>query len=160
MQNLNNSCFCKKDFQKLQQNLCCSQQDLENAFKLIQGLNISPGYIEASQEKEQYIIPDVTIWNDNGKIKYKLNKISDRKLQINKEGQRLLEKLENTQQKDKETIKFLKDKIESAKLFIEAYNNRMQTLNTFVQEIIAYQEEYFQEVSRYPCEFLQKREHR
>ena len=47
--------------------------------------------------------------------------------------------------KDKETIKFLKDKIESAKLFIEAYNNRMQTLNTFVQEIIAYQEEYFQE---------------
>ena len=137
--------FCKKDFQKLQQNLCCSQQDLENSFKLIQGLNISPGYIEASQEKEQYIIPDVTIWNDNGKIKYKLNKISDRKLQINKEGQRLLEKLENTQQKDKETIKFLKDKIESAKLFIEAYNNRMQTLNTFVQEIIAYQEEYFQE---------------
>ena len=50
-----------------------------------------------------------------------------------------------TKQQDKKTIKFLKDKIEAAELFIAAYNNRAQTLNTFVKEIIAYQEEYFQE---------------
>lgn len=137
--------FCKKDLQKLQQKLACSQEELKDAFKLIQSLNISPGYIESSQEKEQYITPDVTIWNDNGKIKYRLNKISNRELKINKEGQQLLEKLEQTKQKDKETIKFLKEKIESAKLFIEAYNNRNKTLETFIKEIIAYQEEYFQE---------------
>ncbi len=137
--------FCKKDFKKLQQKLSCNQEELQKAFELIQSLNISPGYIESSQEKTQYIIPDITIWNSNGKIKYKLNKISNRTLQVNKESKELLNKLEGAKQKDRETIKFLKDKIEAAELFIAAYNNRAKTFDTFVKEIIAYQEEYFQE---------------
>lgn len=137
--------FCKKDFQKLQQKLFCSKEELDKAFKLIQSLSISPGYIESTQEKAQYIIPDITVWNSNGKIKYKLNKLSNKKLHVNQEGKELLERLETAKQKDKETIKFLKDKIEAAELFIAAYNNRAKTLDSFVKEIIAYQEEYFQE---------------
>ena len=137
--------FCKKDFQRLQQKLSCSKEELGEAFKLIQSLELSPGNIEYTQEKEHYIIPDITVWNSDGKIKYKLNKISNRTLQVNQESKRLLEKLEASKQQDKKTIKFLKDKIEAAELFIAAYNNRAQTLNTFVKEIIAYQEEYFQE---------------
>ena len=137
--------FCKKDFQRLQQKLSCSKEELGEAFKLIQSLELSPGNIEYTQEKEHYIIPDITVWNSDGKIKYKLNKISNRTLQVNQESKRLLEKLETSKQQDKKTIKFLKDKIEAAELFIAAYNNRAQTLNTFVKEIIAYQEEYFQE---------------
>lgn len=137
--------FCKRDFRTLQQKLSCSKEELDNAFKLIQSLELSPGYIESFQEKEQYIIPDITVWNSNGKIKYKLNKLSNRTLQVNQESKELLERLESAKQKDKETIKFLKEKIESAELFIAAYNNRAKTLDTFVKEIIAYQEEYFQE---------------
>lgn len=137
--------FCNKNLKTLQTKLSCKEEELEKAFKLIQSLNLSPGYIESQNEKEQYITPDVTIWNDNGKIKYRLTKISNRRLQISKEGQKLLQELEEKKQSDKETIKFLKEKISSAKLFIDAYNNRMQTFDTFVKEIISFQEEYFQE---------------
>lgn len=137
--------FCKKDYKTLQEKLSCNEEEISKAIKLILSLNLSPGYIDTLVEREQYLIPDVIIWNDNGKIKYRLNKLSDRKLYVSQESKQLLEQLENKKQKDKETIKFLKEKIESAKLFIEAYNNRMLTLSTFVQEIISYQEEYFQE---------------
>lgn len=137
--------FYNKKFDNLATKLSCTEEELERAKTLILSLNLSPGYIDSTPEVEQYIIPDITLWNSNGEIKYTLNKLSDKKLRISKESEQLLEKLKNKQQTDKETIKFLKDKIESAKLFIEAYNNRMLTLHTFMQELIKYQEEYFQD---------------
>lgn len=137
--------FYNKKFDNLATKLSCMEEELEKAKTLILSLNLSPGYIDSTPEVEQYIIPDITLWNSNGEIKYTLNKLSDKKLRISKESEQLLEKLKNKQQTDKETIKFLKDKIESAKLFIEAYNNRMLTLHTFMQELIKYQEEYFQD---------------
>ena len=38
--------FCKKDFQRLQQKLSCNKEELGEAFKLIQSLELSPGNIE------------------------------------------------------------------------------------------------------------------
>lgn len=137
--------FCNKDFKTLKEKLSCEEEELKTAFKLIQNLNLSPGQIDNQNEKEQYITPDVIMWNNNGQIKYVLNKISNRKLYVNQDSQKLLKALEEEKHPNKETIKFLKDKIESAQLFIDAYNSRMQTLDTFVQEIISYQKEYFQE---------------
>lgn len=137
--------FYHKKTETLATKLSCTEEELEKAKTLILSLNLSPGYIDSTPEVEQYIIPDITLWNSNGEIKFKLNKLSDKKLKISKESEQLLENLKNKKQTDKETIKFLKDKIESAKLFIEAYNNRMLTLHTFMQELIKYQEEYFQD---------------
>ena len=94
--------FCKKDYKTLQEKLSCNEEEISKAIKLILSLNLSPGYIDTLVEREQYLIPDVIIWNDNGKIKYRLNKLSDRKLYVSQESKQLLEQLENKKQKDKE----------------------------------------------------------
>lgn len=124
--------------------LNCSEEELNSALHLIQGLSLSPGYIDTTLEKEQYITPDILLWNDNGKIKYKLNRQSNKKLNISQDLKTLLGNLKRNQQNE-ETIKFLQEKITSTQLFIDAYNNRTQTLNNFMQHIVKYQENYFQD---------------
>lgn len=124
--------------------LKCNEEELNSALHLIQGLSLSPGYIDTTLEKEQYITPDILLWNDNGKIKYKLNRQSNKKLNISQDLKTLLGNLKRNQQNE-ETIKFLQEKITSTQLFIDAYNNRTQTLNNFMQHIVKYQENYFQD---------------
>ena len=136
--------FYSNHTKHLSQKLNCSEEDLNSALHLIQGLNLSPGYIDTSLEKEQYITPDILLWNDNGKIKYKLNRQSSKKLSISQDLKSLLGNLKRNKQNE-ETIKFLQEKITSTQLFIDAYNNRSQTLNNFMQHIVKYQENYFQD---------------
>jgi RNA polymerase sigma-54 factor len=136
--------FYNNQTKHLSSKLKCSEEELNSALHLIQGLSLSPGYIDTTLEKEQYITPDILLWNDNGKIKYKLNRQSNKKLNISQDLKTLLGNLKRNQQNE-ETIKFLQEKITSTQLFIDAYNNRTQTLNNFMQHIVKYQENYFQD---------------
>lgn len=136
--------FYNNQTKHLSSKLKCNEEELNSALHLIQGLSLSPGYIDTTLEKEQYITPDILLWNDNGKIKYKLNRQSNKKLNISQDLKTLLGNLKRNQQNE-ETIKFLQEKITSTQLFIDAYNNRTQTLNNFMQHIVKYQENYFQD---------------
>lgn len=143
--------FSVQDIDNLSKQINVSKEEIEQSLSLIKTLNIYPGNIDVSTSKEFHLIPDITLWNDNGKIKYKLNKQFDRKFHINQESTALLQNLkrknliQETKKLNQETIKFLQEKIEAAQLFIDAYNNRTQTLHTFMKEIIKYQYSYFQE---------------
>ena len=57
----------------------------------------------------------------------------------------MLKEFEGKQNRDEKTIGFLKEKIESAKVFIEAFNRREETLYKIMKAIISYQNEYFQQ---------------
>lgn len=60
----------------------------------------------------------------------------------------MLKGLEKSDRGDERTLKFLKEKLDSARLFIEAFNKRDDTLRSIMGAIVSIQKEYFQSGDR------------
>ena len=137
--------FCKKQYDAIEKKFHTSNDLLQDAIKQILKLNPSPGYDSNLLTDNTFIVPDFIVWQSEGEVKFRLNRPYKRHLKVSKEGQKLLEKIQHSPEKDEKTLTFLKDKIASAELFIEAFNQREQTLQKIMGAIIEYQKEYFLE---------------
>jgi RNA polymerase sigma-54 factor len=142
--------FTKKHYDKLIKLLEISEQSLKKGLDEILKLNPKPasGYSGSHASNViQYITPDFFILNIDGELELSLNSRNAPDLYINDHYKEMLRSAKNAKtavnKKDKEALLFVKQKIESAKWFIDAIKQRQDTLYRTMYAILQYQSEYF-----------------
>lgn len=139
--------FTKKHYQKLMDRLDIDRDQLRLAIDEITHLNPKPGNSSSSTSRSiQEIIPDFTITVEDGELNLSLNSRNAPTLNVSREYKEMLEAYKQSQKKDasqKEAVMFVKQKLDGAKWFIEAINQRQQTLELTMSAIMNYQKEYF-----------------
>lgn len=141
--------FTKKHYDKIKKKLDASDEVLKQAVNTITKLNPKPGGESGgSFVQRQYIIPDFILANNNSKLELSLNSRNAPELRINQTYAEMLDTYSKSDKKDKkikETVTFVKQKLDAAKWFIDAIKQRQQTLLRTMNAIIEYQYEFFLE---------------
>ncbi len=141
--------FSKKHYDKIARKLGIEDEELlREAIYLITKLNPKPGGTGEEQVKTQYIIPDFILVNNNDKLELSLNSRNAPQLKVSRSYSEMLQAYDKSNKKDKklkETVSFIKQKLDSAKWFIDAIRQRQQTLLNTMQAIINFQYDYFLE---------------
>ncbi|MFC0264346.1 RNA polymerase factor sigma-54 [Fontibacter flavus] len=138
--------FTKKHYPKIQKKLDMGDEDLKEAVNMITRLNPKPGGISDGLVKTQYIIPDFILTNTEGKLEISLNSKNAPELRVSKSYSEMFDAYEKSDKKDKklkDTVTFVKQKLDAAKWFIDAIKQRQQTLLKTMQAILEYQDEFF-----------------
>jgi RNA polymerase sigma-54 factor len=141
--------FTKKHYEKIITRLNISEEELKNAINEILKLNPKPGSgFSDSSRSVQTLVPDFTIENKEGDLQLTLNSKNVPELRLSYTYTEMLQtyssknKAEKTKS-DKEAITFMKQKLDSAKWFIDAIRQRQNTLILTMNAIIEYQYKYF-----------------
>ena len=139
--------FSKKHYDKIARRLGVEEESLKQIIKEIITLNPRPGGAAGdTQRAVQDVIPDFIIYNTDGKLELALNERNMPELRVsNMYGQMLQEYTRAKDKSSKEAVTFIKQKIDSAKWFIDALKQRQQTLLLTMQCIMEYQYDYFLE---------------
>jgi len=139
--------FIKKHYDKIQRQLGLNNEDFKEVINIIIKLNPKPGSAFAIVNKaESYIIPDFFVFNNNGKLELSLNSKNAPELRISdgyKEMMRAYDRSDKKDKRQKEALLFIKQKLDSAKCFIDAIKQRQHTLLQSMQAIIDFQTEFF-----------------
>jgi RNA polymerase sigma-54 factor len=138
--------FTKKHYDKLERSLNMDSEELKEVVNEILKLNPKPGDSNAVTTKQLQIIPDFHISNNDGILFLTLNSKNAPELRVSRSYQDMFEHYDKTAQKDKklkEAVQFVKQKLDSAKWFIDAIKQRQQTLLKTMKAIMDYQYEYF-----------------
>ena len=139
--------FTKKHYAKLQQRFMVSDEELKEAVQEVERLNPKPGstYSNSNAHIEQ-IIPDFTVKVVDNDLELSLNGRNAPELHVSKEYSTMLDTYKKSKEKSnsqKEAVFFIKQKLDSAKWFIDAIRQRQQTLLVTMQAIMEHQREYF-----------------
>lgn len=145
--------FTKKHYDKIIKKLDIAEEDaddIKDIIALISGLNPKPGGVSATTgvSKNQVIIPDFILTNNNGKLELALNSRNAPELRISRSYTDMFKAYDKGDKKDKklkEAVTFVKQKLDAAKWFIDAIKQRQQTLLRTMKAIVDFQYEYFQE---------------
>lgn len=140
--------FTKKHYDKIQKKLNIREDELKEIVSIITKLNPKPGGSNMEFDRGQYIIPDFILKNTNNKLELSLNSRNAPELRINATYADMLDAYSKSNKKDKQardTISFVKQKLDAAKWFIDAIKQRQQTLLKTMNAIIEYQYEFFLE---------------
>jgi len=140
--------FTKKHYPKIQKKLDITDEEIKEAVNLITRLNPKPGGISDGLVKTQYIIPDFILTSIDGKLEISLNSKNAPELRVSRSYSEMFDAYEKSDKKDKklkETVTFVKQKLDAAKWFIDAIKQRQQTLLKTMQAILDYQGEFFLE---------------
>ncbi len=140
--------FTKKHYKKIIKKLTIADEDdLKDAIGVIIKLNPKPGGVSGGLVKTQYIIPDYILTNDNGNLNLTLNSKNAPELRVSRSYSDMLNAYDKNKKDKKlrETVKFVKQKLDTARWFIDAIKQRQNTLLNTMNAIISYQYDYFQE---------------
>lgn len=142
--------FTKKHYDKIQSRLDLSEEELKFGIDQVLKLNPKPGssYSNPLNKSNQHIVPDFILDNVDGELSLSLNQRNVPELTINEAYQEMLKTMSENQKAkkhDKEALLFVKQKIDSAKWFIDAIQQRQTTLLLTMSEIISFQREFFQD---------------
>jgi RNA polymerase sigma-54 factor len=139
--------FTKKHYDKIQRGLDLNDDDLKEVIHQIIKLNPKPGgNIGGMNNAETYITPDFFILNNAGILELTLNGKNAPDLRISEGYRDMLKDYDKGSKKDKrqkEAVMFIKQKIDSAKWFIEMIQQRQATLYNTMHAIMKHQEEFF-----------------
>ena len=138
--------FTKKHYDKLERSLGVDSEELKEIINEILKLNPKPGDSGATAGKQLHIIPDFHIANNDGALHLTLNARNAPELRVSRSYQEMFDHYDKAAQKDKkmkEAVQFVKQKLDSAKWFIDAIKQRQQTLLKTMNAIMNYQYEYF-----------------
>lgn len=138
--------FTKKHYSKIQKKLDLNDEDIKEAVNMITRLNPKPGGTSDGLIKTQYIIPDFILTNVNGKFEISLNSKNAPELRVSRSYSEMFDAYDKSDKKDKklkDTVTFVKQKLDAARWFIDAIKQRQQTLLKTMQAILDYQEEFF-----------------
>jgi len=139
--------FSKKHYDKLILKHNLSENDLKEALLAIEKLNPKPGSAFSDGAKIiSHIVPDFSLKIVDGELELLLNGRNAPELHISRSYNNMLAGYKETKQKtsaQKETVSFIKQKLDAAKWFIEAIKQRQQTLYLTMGAIIDFQEAYF-----------------
>ncbi len=142
--------FTKKHYEKILKKLDLDDEDyIRDAIELIVRLNPKPGgEVSSGVVKNQYVIPDFILTNNNGKLELALNSRNAPELRISRNYTEMFKAYDKSDKKDKklkEAVSFVKQKLDAAKWFIDAIKQRQHTLLRTMQAIVNFQFDYFQE---------------
>jgi len=141
--------FTKKHYDKIVKKLNIEDEDLlKDAVAAIVKLNPKPGGISGGIVKTQYLIPDFLLTNNNGKLDLTLNSRNAPELRVSQSYSDMFSAYDKSDKKDKklkETVSFVKQKLDAAKWFIDAIKQRQNTLLRTMEAIVKYQYEFFLE---------------
>lgn len=139
--------FTKKHYAKLLQKHHTSEEALKEAISEIEKLNPKPGGdYSGSPRIIEHIVPDFSIKIVEGKLELTLNGRNAPELHISREYSNMLEGYKHAKEKSKsqkDTVLFIKQKLDAAKWFIDAIKQRQQTLYVTMNAIMNYQRDYF-----------------
>jgi RNA polymerase sigma-54 factor len=138
--------FTKKHFDVIQRKLNVSDDDLKSAVGVITRLNPKPGSVGTGDSTAAYLMPDFIVTNSNGKLDIILNSKNAPELRVSKSFSEMLDTYDKSDKKSKqikETVTFVKQKLDAAKWFIDAIVQRQNTLLRTMESIVLYQEDFF-----------------
>ena len=139
--------FTKKHYSKLLAKYDVSDEELRDAISEIEKLNPKPGKSFSSSSKiVEQITPDFTININDGDLELLLNGRNVPELKISNAFAEMLDtykKTENKSNEQKDAVMFVKQKLDSAKWFIDAVQQRRNTLLYTMEEIMKFQKDYF-----------------
>jgi len=138
--------FTKKHYPKIQKRLNLDEEEIKEAVQLITRLNPKPGGVADGLVLTQYVIPDFILVTTGGKFEILLNSKNAPELRISRSYSELFDTYDKSDKKDKklkETVSFVKQKLDSAKWFIDAIKQRQNTLLRTMEAILQYQTPFF-----------------
>lgn len=139
--------FVGKHNNKIMQSLGISKEMMRSVIKHIRRLNPYPGALlgDSYAEVAEQIVPDFVLGEEDGKLCFTMPRFNIPELRINKRYSSMLEKSRSASEKQqKEAATYVKEKLNSAKWFIEALKQRQNTLNKTMQAIIDFQYPFFE----------------
>ncbi|GAB5539987.1 MAG: hypothetical protein Salg2KO_20900 [Salibacteraceae bacterium] len=140
--------FVRKHYDKITNRLEIDDKDLREAIDEIIDLNPKPGNSmnESSAPVEQ-VVPDFSLSNEDGEIRVVLNSRNVPELRMSRKYSEMLDEFANIKgtptKAQRDAMVFVKQKLDSAKWFIDAIKQRHDTLIRTMQAIVDYQIEYF-----------------
>tara|TARA_Y100000996_G_scaffold375051_1_gene325588 strand:- start:1842 stop:3293 length:1452 start_codon:yes stop_codon:yes gene_type:complete len=138
--------FSRKHYKKLQDRFSIDENDLKLILNEISKLNPKPGGALSGSVQNTHIIPDFILKIEDGDLRVSLNKRNSPELRISNNYKEMLSGYmidPNKTKPQKEAILFIKQKLDAAKWFIDAVEQRYQTLYLTINAIVEYQREYF-----------------
>ena len=144
--------FTHKHWDKIKQKLGLSDAQFEEAKNDLVRLNPRPGSSlgEAMGRANQQIVPDFLVeTQDDGSVTLSLNDHSVPELHVSREFSDMLDEYArnraNQSKESREAMLFLKQKMDSARNFINAVKQRQQTMLSTMKAIIDLQMPFFRE---------------
>jgi RNA polymerase sigma-54 factor len=138
--------FTRKHYEKLEKSLNLAPDELKGIVNEILKLNPKPGDSNEVNTKQMQVIPDFHISNNDGVLILTLNSKNAPELRVSRSYQDMFQHYDKASQKDKklkEAVQFVKQKLDSAKWFIDAIKQRQQTLLKTMNAIMHYQYDFF-----------------
>lgn len=140
--------FSKKHYLKIKSKLNIEDDELREIVKEVLKLNPKPGNAYSIQNKQNFlqIVPDFVLKSFDDELTLTLNSVNVPTLRINKDFENILKTFNEgskSKKKEKDTVVFVKQKLDSAKWFIEAIKQRQNTLLNTMNAILTYQKEFF-----------------
>ncbi len=143
--------FTKKHYDRIINRLGITEEDMKIALDEILKLNPKPGsaFSDPQNKSFSHIIPDFVLENTDGDLQLSLNSRNIPDLRINRTYNEMLKTYQQSKhmpsRDQKEAVSFVKQKLDSARWFIDAIKQRQNTLLVTMQAILDYQYEYFLE---------------
>lgn len=138
--------FTKKHYTRIMEAMGIDQDELKAAIAEIVKLNPRPGgqIDDSYTEQAQQIVPDFIVELKDGEPVMSMPRFSIPELRVNRKyADTLMEAANNASREKKEAAQFVKQKLDSAKWFIEAIKQRQRTLETTMNAIIEFQHDFF-----------------
>lgn len=139
--------FSNRHFNRIMSRLGLSEVELKAAMARIVKLNPTPGgqIDDNYTDQAQQIVPDFVLEDNDGRLSFSMPRFSVPELRVNKKyADMLLEAGSSSDRAQKEAVAFVKQKLDSAKWFVEALKQRQNTLRKTMQAILDYQYKYFE----------------
>ena len=141
--------FTKKHYDKLLQKYNVSNEQLKKGIHEIEKLNPKPGGSFTGNNKiTENVVPDFAIRIVDGELELTLNGRNAPSLHVSKDYQEMMQTYKVSRDKSnaqKDAVQFIKQKLDSAKWFIDAIRQRQETLFVSMNAIMHFQQEFFLE---------------
>ena len=138
--------FSNRHFPKIMSRLGLSEDELKAAIGRIVKLNPSPGgqIDDSYTDQAQQIVPDFVLEEHDGDLSFTMPRFSLPELRVNKKyADMLMSAKSGSERAQKEAVSFVRQKLDSAKWFVEALKQRQNTLQRTMQAILDFQHDYF-----------------
>ncbi len=139
--------FSKKHYKKLISKFDITEDQLRDAIHEIESLNPKPGgAVVGNNKMVEHVVPDFAIRIVEGELDLTLNGRNAPELHVSREYSNMLKGYKETKKKtktQKDAVMFIKQKLDAAKWFIEAIQQRQQTLFVTMNSIMHHQKEFF-----------------
>lgn len=143
--------FTKKHYDKILSRLSITEAELKEGINEILKLNPKPGntFSDPLNKTVQHIVPDFLVESKDGFLQLALNSRNVPDLHVSRTYAEMLETYKNNKEGhtkvQKDAVSFVRQKLDSARWFIDAIKQRQNTLLLTMEAILEYQKDFFED---------------